>query len=359
MRVVPQRMLLILVLILLGGLPQAAGQDFVRGDFNGDVVIEVGDALDLLVFLYIKDQRPTPVDDAADSNDNGVLEIADAAYLLSYIFAETDPPPSPFPEPGPDPTPPAFPGMPSGLVEFRMPIVVASPGQEASIPVIVTSAVVIEALSQRIVYNPMWLTAPWCDKNPLIELIGGIPSFFLAEEGPPGVLTVGLVPDYFMTSPIPIVRDQTLFTVHWLVAEDAPVGPFVPVKFMNDPSSDPPAYNLVASGGQAHLAHRSNGGIFLQDEPPQPLFIRGDANTDGFFDVADPIVMLDHLFTEGEVACVLSLDANDDGVVNLGDAIFALNLLFSGGPKLEPPFPDCGEDPTVDSLGCNMFAPCR
>ena len=43
--------------------------------------------------------------DAADANDDGSIDIADAIYLLSYLFGGGDQPPPPFPDPGIDPTP--------------------------------------------------------------------------------------------------------------------------------------------------------------------------------------------------------------------------------------------------------------
>ena len=45
-----------------------------------------------------------PCDNAADSNDDGTLNIADAIALLGYLFNGATPPPPPFPDCGIDPT---------------------------------------------------------------------------------------------------------------------------------------------------------------------------------------------------------------------------------------------------------------
>ncbi|MGH7378462.1 MAG: hypothetical protein ACREKK_13735, partial [Candidatus Methylomirabilales bacterium] len=56
--------------------------------------------------------------------------------------------------------------------------------------------------------------------------------------------------------------------------------------------------------------------------------------------------------------CADAGDANDDGQLDLADAIHALGFLFLGGPAPSSPFPDCGADPTPDTLGCHAVAPC-
>jgi hypothetical protein len=42
--------------------------------------------------------------DRADINDDGGVNIADAIYLLVYLFQHGPPPPAPFPEEGTDRT---------------------------------------------------------------------------------------------------------------------------------------------------------------------------------------------------------------------------------------------------------------
>ena len=92
-----------------------------------------------------------------------------------------------------------------------------------------------------------------------------------------------------------------------------------------------------------------------------PIFVRGDTNASGEFNVTDPIVLLDYLFAgDVEVPCLDALDADDSGEVNLTDAIFALQFLFLGGKDVpEPSNGLCGRDPSHDELGCESFPVCE
>ena len=87
--------------------------------------------------------------------------------------------------------------------------------------------------------------------------------------------------------------------------------------------------------------------------PCAAAFFRGDCNTDGLFNIADPIFILASLFSGGPAgACADACDVNDDGALDIGDAVYALSNLFSGGALPPAPFVTCGSDPTEDSLDC-------
>lgn len=85
-------------------------------------------------------------------------------------------------------------------------------------------------------------------------------------------------------------------------------------------------------------------------------FRRGDANADGFFDIGDPIKILNYLFTSGTIPCASAADANADAFVDVSDVIGVLDTLFSQGPPLPPPYPGCGN--AASPLGCDSFPPC-
>jgi len=82
----------------------------------------------------------------------------------------------------------------------------------------------------------------------------------------------------------------------------------------------------------------------------QDWFIRGDANGDGQVTYPEDYTMTS--------TCMDALDWNDDGLVNLAD-VALMALRWPGGTgedttvKPEPPFPECGPDPTPeDGLTC-------
>ena len=89
-------------------------------------------------------------------------------------------------------------------------------------------------------------------------------------------------------------------------------------------------------------------------------FVRTDCNDDSMVDIADPIYLLDFLFVADPptiLGCRDACDANDDGQIDIADPIMILNELFGEAPPL-PPFPDCGVDPSDDTLGCGAHMSC-
>ena len=76
--------------------------EFLRGDANGDRVVNVTDAVVALRFLF--DGGTVACEDTVDVDDDGRVNLADVARLLDYLFGSGDSPAAPFPEPGGDPT---------------------------------------------------------------------------------------------------------------------------------------------------------------------------------------------------------------------------------------------------------------
>ena len=73
-----------------------ARRPFSRGDTQADGRINIADAAFGLNYLYTNGPTP-PCLDAADSNDDGRTDIADPIYVLNFLFANGPPPPSPGP----------------------------------------------------------------------------------------------------------------------------------------------------------------------------------------------------------------------------------------------------------------------
>ena len=77
--------------------------DFIRGDVNGDGIVDLAD-VDYLGSA-ISGSGPLPaMEDAADVNDDGLIHIGDVIYLSDFLFAGGAEPPPPFSAPGSDPT---------------------------------------------------------------------------------------------------------------------------------------------------------------------------------------------------------------------------------------------------------------
>ncbi|MHC4629806.1 MAG: DUF7901 domain-containing protein [Planctomycetota bacterium] len=88
-------------------------------------------------------------------------------------------------------------------------------------------------------------------------------------------------------------------------------------------------------------------------------FIRGDANQDYQVDETDAYFIMDYLFVGGpSPECMDAADADDSGTVDRADVTLILNYKFLGTAPPPPPFPDCGPDPTDDSLTCDKYDLC-
>jgi hypothetical protein len=66
-------------------------QSFFYGDANGDGIIDLGDAVYILNYLFKGDDPPDPLE-AGDANCDGIVNLGDAIYLLNYLFKGGNPP---------------------------------------------------------------------------------------------------------------------------------------------------------------------------------------------------------------------------------------------------------------------------
>jgi hypothetical protein len=77
---------------------------FDRGDCNNDHIMDLTDAVFLLGYLFQGGMRPSCLS-ACDSNDDGVADLSDAITSLAFLFLGDTAPPPPHGFCGEDPTP--------------------------------------------------------------------------------------------------------------------------------------------------------------------------------------------------------------------------------------------------------------
>ncbi|MGQ9591419.1 MAG: dockerin type I repeat-containing protein [Planctomycetota bacterium] len=82
------------------------------------------------------------------------------------------------------------------------------------------------------------------------------------------------------------------------------------------------------------------------------LFVRGDANQDGYVTLSDVYAILRSIYVRSSLACADAADVDDDGAVTRIDAFALIGALFFGQSSLLKPYPAPGPDPTPDGLGC-------
>jgi len=64
---------------------------FARGDCNGDGVVNIADVVYLVTYLFAGGPAPEPLEEG-DATCDGVVNIADAVYLVTYLFLGGPPP---------------------------------------------------------------------------------------------------------------------------------------------------------------------------------------------------------------------------------------------------------------------------
>ncbi len=136
------------------------------------------------------------------------------------------------------------------------------------------------------------------------------------------------------------------------LSETAEPGERIPLRLLRG-SSSPGALTFTPVGAvSGRRPFAIDGRVTVGD---QPVFLRGDTDSDDRLDITDPIFHLAALFLGGPGStCPDAADSNDDGDADASDAVYSLNFLFIGGPPPPPPFPSPGLDPSDDGLGCEL-----
>lgn len=241
---------------------------------------------------------------------------------------------------------------------LRVPDLSVVAGKHVSSPVLATHAAPMEGFTVALVYDDTWLS------NVDVTLSGSlsapfVPDLFLVSNTPAGALST-LVHTVLMevSAPIeglaiPAGLNQRISSIEYTVDPLTPTGTEIPFT-LTDGLLMPPMSNTFAQGGQS-VAPFLDSGRTTVVALPQNRFVRGDATGDDSLDIADAVAILSTLFAAQPFpGCPDAADANDSGSINIADAVAVLTFLFGGGPQLMYPSPDCGLDPTADTLSCTQ-----
>jgi len=369
------------------GFPALSRADvpFLRGDINVDGTVSIADTagFECLIFCAIG-QLALPCFDAADTDDDGSIQIIDWIRLLDTVFSGSEHISEPFPEVGPDPTEdhvpceryePAFPSVSDDVVELGQ--ITALPGDRVSIPLRIQSAERISAFQIVLRYDPTVFTpaVPQVDTGVRDEFLAGTPFdsqrgsigfvngyLSLAAFPAEGLLRLGFDPSLID----PVLIDVAAQPLHVLnivgdVAEGVEAGRVFELAFAEQAAPfGPVRTELVPEtevSAPARLPGTARPGSITVAAPV--LFVRGDSNLDGEINISDPIHMLGFLFLgTADFACRDAADVDDDGRNDLTDSIELLDFLFAGGGPPAPPWPSCGIDGSVDALDCEGSSAC-
>ena len=155
------------------------------------------------------------------------------------------------------------------------------------------------------------------------------------------------------------------------------------ITVLGDIDGDSRSEVLIGQQGADGVEAGVPGGLFesgrifaLRAELDGPVFLRGDANSDGRVNIADAvqIVLLSlgkdcvYKLEPGQTGptCLAAYDIDTNGCINWSDALSIILYLFwnTGGPvSPAPPFPACGrfsriEERRYNLLGCELHEGC-
>ncbi len=64
----------------------------IRGDANGDKIINAGDVIYLINYLFLGTSPPTPITEVGDCNCDEIVDTGDVIFLINYLFLGTSEP---------------------------------------------------------------------------------------------------------------------------------------------------------------------------------------------------------------------------------------------------------------------------
>jgi hypothetical protein len=311
---------------------------------------------DVLAYLFEGGAPPTDcrgqVDlDAADSNDNESITVADALKLRAHSAGRTSLP-APSLLCGTDPTDdrggfdrvdPSY-----RLTAGNVSIIRGGSGRvdEVHVPIQVDIPAPITGAQMVLKYDASALIPFDAGEGGAFSAATGRTLVRKIENGDEGLLIIGVhvEDDGRILRPADPGRPAHLGTLHFHLRGS---GGFRPIKWVDEIAVEGRSYraSLVDEDFADHHPRLLAG---------EHLFVRGNSNSDEGVDVSDIKFTTDFLYLGGRTPdCLDAADANNDGVVDVSDAIFTSMFLFLGGEMIPEPFPQCGLDTvTIDLLDC-------
>jgi hypothetical protein len=186
---------------------------------------------------------------------------------------------------------------------------------------------------------------------------------FTAPRFPrPADLSSDVLPDELLRWDAPVA--DAFDVLFWREGESRPTEPERVEGRHYVPASLTPGeryfWQVIARSGVEFL-EGPTWSFVVRDRDSKPPFSRGDATSDGRFDISDASFLLEYLFRGGlSPTCLASADANADGTIDVSDPITMLRSLFVAGGPLAAPFPGCAvlDGPRVDVQSCSTFSGC-
>jgi hypothetical protein len=266
-----------------------------------------------------------------------------------------------------DPFPPDQP-LPEFNATFGLADAVARPGGTAEVSLTVHADADVQGYSISVDFDEEVLEA--LEVIPIFKIargIDGFQSFVLNNKNDhPG--SAGVDEGYLIGAMIfsftdnchnmPANRDNEAVRLKFLV-NPATTAASTEVRFLDGGRGEgEPVRNNATAFFRGITPELASSFVFVNGvigvQPDITTFVRGDSDGNNKVELNDAIHTLGYLFRGTEQpACFDAADANDDGRLNMADPISTLTVLFLGHGTVPPPYPNAGEDPTDDAMGCS------
>lgn len=251
--------------------------------------------------------------------------------------------------------------------KFEIAGVTAAPGATVSLPFLISANAEVQGYSFSVDFDEEVLTPVRIDK--VFDKAPGDAGFekldFNARNDVPG--SGGIDEGFFVGAMVfslldachnmPANRDNVALRFVLEVRPDAQAAS-TEVSFLDGgKGAGQPIKNVITAHGTAVTPELANSFVFVNGRvnvvPDIATFLRGDADANGELDLSDAQRTLAYLFLGSEPpACFDAADVDDDGELLISDPIVLLTFLYLGGAAPPSPYPDAGEDPTADAMGC-------
>jgi hypothetical protein len=332
-------------------------QQFIRGDVNGDGVVSTQDITACAV------GGPFLCNDAADANDDGVLNPADCDYLTDFLFGPGAPPPPPYPDCGLDPT---ADGLDCGTYQYCPSGPTLADTLCVNIWPMPTFELVerlVEKCEDMILLLGFWWQDPtgmwWRHGGHWVTVAGINSQDFLIALSDPFIDNAEMGGRGRVGNGTVLPHDHYFYD-HWTHNDEGNVSHDV-YEVIDSPISPGGLWEIANYGAPSVWPSWIASRFEFANVPPEfeqmtapydttrpflteveyaiqvsPWDYRGDVNIvpggDGVVNVADIVFLVNYLYRggdapdpywEGDVTC--------DGVINVADVVFLVNYLYRGG----------------------------
>ncbi len=287
------------------------------GDTNDDGVVNISDAVYLIGYLF--KGGPDPLGDA-DFDQCGSINMSDVIYLFDYVFKG-----------GPAPCAGSVDCiLPTGTntITLGCPTEVPNTVDSFSVPVYLTSDTLVSGFSFGFAYNSSEIEISSIEQTGTILSNG----FILNLAPNPAdnnfkIYMFTLAPDL---EPLDPQENGLLFKLWFRVHGGASAQEIDIDTFSAFPGPDI-EFILSAEGGGTIRPNYSDCGtsdIIITGES----YICGDANSDGEVNIVDAVYIVRYVFTGGYAPEPMAAgDANCDDIINVSDVVWLINYIFMGG----------------------------